>query len=279
MPYYLEQLDPARSLGWNIRERMLRRNQVLYNEAELLLREELSDAGTYFSVLSAIASGATRVSQIASLVGRPATTVNPLLDRLARLHLVRRTTPVTDDHASSKRGLWVIDDHYLAFWFRYVRPNQADLEAGRADAVYADLVAPTLDAFVSRPPFERACREWVQARIAHDPRLPTRGKVGAWWGQVPIGGGNRRTRSGEVDVVVLDGKAVTFAGEAKWSDSKVGGDALVQLRSTCAGIPGYDPDVTRLALFSRAGFTSEVSRIADDRGVMLLTVDDLFSDD
>ena len=38
MPYYLEQFDPRRSLEWNIRERMLRRNQVLYNEADLLLR-------------------------------------------------------------------------------------------------------------------------------------------------------------------------------------------------------------------------------------------------
>ena len=56
MPYYLEQFDTGRSLAWNIRERMLRRNQVLYNEAELLLRDELRDAPTYQSVLAAVAA-------------------------------------------------------------------------------------------------------------------------------------------------------------------------------------------------------------------------------
>lgn len=140
MPYYLEQFEAARSLSWNLRERFLAPNQVLYNEAELLLREELSDTGTYFTILAAIAQGSTRVSEIATAAGRPVTTVVPLLDGLARLHLVEREVPVTEDPASSRKGVWRLVDHYLAAWFRYIRPNRVELEAGRADRVHAEHV-------------------------------------------------------------------------------------------------------------------------------------------
>lgn len=46
-----------------------RRNQVLYNEAGLLLRDEFSDPATYHSILAAIAGGATASGEIASKAG------------------------------------------------------------------------------------------------------------------------------------------------------------------------------------------------------------------
>src|SRR5262249_10952944 len=68
IPYYLLQFDPAKSLEWNIVHRLLQRGAVLYQEAELLMREELKEPRLYFSILRAIADGCTRVSEIAARV-------------------------------------------------------------------------------------------------------------------------------------------------------------------------------------------------------------------
>lgn len=271
MPYYLEQFEPARSLEWNIRERMLRRNQVLYNEAELLLRDELRDAPTYLSVLAAIAGGESKLSDIHARTKIPATSLAPILGRLARLHLVERTVPVGEDEARSKRGLWSISDNYLAFWFAFVRPNLVDLEAGRGRQVWDEDIKPRLDEFVSKPAFERLCREFVRSRIGRDSRFPGRGDVGAWWGpatfRTPDG---RRTEQREAEIVVWSGRSAKLVGEAKWSDRPVDLDALDQVRAAAAVMPGTSAKTT-LAVFAGESFTDRVRAVAAHESITLVT--------
>ncbi|MFV2061938.1 MAG: ATP-binding protein [Chloroflexota bacterium] len=276
MPYYLEQFDPGRSLGWNVRERMLQRNQVLYNEAELLLRDQLQDPSSYQSVLAAIAGGATRNSEIAARSGIATTALSGYLRPLVDLHLVERAVPFGADPAKSKQGLWTIADGYLAFWHAFIRPNTVELEAGRADEIWRTVVRPELDRFVSRPAFEQLCRDYVRERIGRDARLPASGAVGAWWGSVKTRvDGKPRNVQCEADVVAGSRDEVTLVGEAKWSDDDVGLDALKQLRTAAAAVPGTN-DQTRLALFSRTGFEDRLRAVAEQEDVLLFDIEELF---
>jgi AAA+ ATPase superfamily predicted ATPase len=275
MPYYLEQFDPNRSLTWNARERMLRRNQVLYNEAELLLAEELHDAPQYLSVLAALAGGATRLSEISGWTKIPVTSLPAILGRLGRLHLVERSRPVGEG-ADSKRGLWTLLDNYLRFWFTFIRPNQVELEAGRADAIWRTKVAPELDHFVSKPAFEMLCRAWVRTHLGFHPSLPAGGEVGGWWGaSVEVTPEGRRSVQREADIAVRDPSGrIDLVGEAKWTSGPVDNDALTQLRAAARAIPGVT-DETRLVLFGRGSFTDRVHAAADAEGILLLGADDL----
>ena len=57
--------------------RLLRKGTVLYEEAELMIREELSgEASTYLSILAAVAGGATRPSEIGGRAGVEAKAVS-----------------------------------------------------------------------------------------------------------------------------------------------------------------------------------------------------------
>ena len=276
MPYYLEQFDPGRSLAWNIRERMLRRNQVLYNEAELLLREELNEPSTYHSILAAIAGGATTNSRIASKAGVEARSLPVYLQKLELLHLVGRDVPFGADPKRSKKGLWTITDGYLAFWHAFIRPNAVDLEAGRTKEIWETSVKPRLDEFVSKPAFERACRAFVRDKMGHVEGLPRTGAVGAWWTtESRIVDGERVPESYEADVVAGSRKHVLLAGEAKWSDP-VDDHALGQLRRVVDKMPGTDDD-TRLAVFSRHGFDDRLRAKADAKDILLFGVDDLYA--
>jgi len=276
MPYYLEQFDPGKSLTWNIRERMLRRNQVLYNEAELLLRDELTEPATYHSILAAISGGATTNSEIASKSGVVSQSLPSYLQRLQLLHLVGREVPFGVDPGKSKKGLWTITDGYLAFWHAFIRSNAVDLEAGRTDDVWKASVRPWLDEFVSKPAFERACRAFVRERMGRDPKLPDSGAVGAWWGtESRIVNGERQSVRYEADIVAGSAKHVAFAGEAKWSDG-LDSHALGQLRRVVENMPGTSDD-TQLALFSRDGFDDRLRAIAEAEGVLLFDVEDLYA--
>jgi AAA+ ATPase superfamily predicted ATPase len=277
VPYYLEQFDPARSLGWNIENRLLRKGQVLYSEAELFVAEELgNESATYLSIISAVAGGATRQSEIASAVGIASTAAPPYLAQLQRLHVLEHLRPAGAE-VGTRRGVWQLADGYLRFWFRFVRPNATDLEARRSAEVYRARVRPALDQFVSKPAFEQACREYAAALIGRDPAFPPTGKVGAWWGPVPDERhpGTRRTREGEIEVVVFDGRNLVLAGEAKWHDGEVDVDALRQLEASVVHVPGYSP-ATSLVVFARDGFTDRLRARASAEGVILHTSADMF---
>lgn len=278
IPYYLEQWDAARTLEWNIVNRLLRKGSVLYSEAELVLKEELGpDAATYLSILAAVADGATRPSTMAGLAGIEARSVSKYLGQLERLHMVEHLYPAQAKEAS-RRAIWRLADHYLRAWFRFVRANRTDLEARRGQEVYRQNVRPNLDEFVSRPAFEDAVREHVRRSVGTDQEFPHQATVGTWWGPVPDERfpGTRRTREAEIDVVAYQGKVLVLAAEAKWRNGLENGEVLVQLRSTVVHAPGYHPSKTRLAIYSREGFTDGFRAKAETEGVILRTVADLF---
>ena len=278
IPYYLEQWDASRSLEWNVTNRLLRKGAVLYEEAELMIKEELgADAATYLSIIAAVAAGATRQSEIADRVGIEARAVSKYLNQLGRLHMVEHLSPAGAAEAS-RRGIWQLGDHYLRAWFEFVRANRTDLEGRRAAEVFRTRVRSRLDQFVSRPAFEDACREHVRRAVGSDPHFPDGATVGSWWGPVPDERhpGSRRTSQGEIEIVGYDGKLLVIAGEAKWSDRPEAGAALGQLRRTVTSVPGYDPARTKLALYTREGFTEAFRARAEQEGVILRTVADLF---
>jgi len=279
IPYYLEQWDPQRSLEWNVTNRLLRKGAVLYDEAELMIKEELgTDAATYLSIIAAVAGGATRQSEIAGRAGLESRSVSKYLNQLGRLHMIEHLNPMNASEGS-RRGIWRLSDHYLRAWFEFVRANRTDLEARRASEVFRGRVRDQLDHFVSKPAFEDAVREHARGSVGSDTEFPGRANIGAWWGPVPDQRypGTRRTREGEVEVVGYEGRRLVLAGEAKWSHGLEDGAALARLRRTVPYVPGYDPARTKFAVYAREGFTERFRVRAHAEGVILRTVADLFA--
>ena len=275
IPHYILQFDPARSLAWNITHNVLSRGAVLYQEAELLLREELREPRLYFSILRAIADGCTRVSDITARVGARSD-LTPYLRTLESLDLVAYRAPLV---GKSRRGIWTIADPYLRFWFHFVLPHKVQLEHGASpERVYREAVAPQLEHFVSKPTFEDVCRSWVVSQ-ANANAIPGIGEVGAWWGPVPkpTPENPRNHIEGEIEVVAVNGKRLVLAGEAKWTREPIGLAVLRHLREVVTHVSGVDEN-TQLFLFGRE-FDPRLVTTAEAEGVRLVTVDDLYAAD
>ena len=75
---------------------MLNSQSFLYEEPYFLLQKEVSEIGSYFSLIKAIAMGNRKLSDIATNLGLKQTGLTKYLKVLMDLDLVEREVPVTE---------------------------------------------------------------------------------------------------------------------------------------------------------------------------------------
>ncbi|NJD99757.1 ATP-binding protein [Thermococcus sp. LS1] len=174
---------------------------ILYEEPEFILREELGEVHRYYLILEALANGRHRVSEIAQYAGIEAKDMPKYLRTLISLDLVRREVPVTESERSRK-ARYYLNDNFLNFWFRFVKPNRGKIEIGAFEMDWK-----AFNTYVGRV-FEEVAREFL-IELNKAGRLPFRfTKVGKWW-----------HRGEEIDLVALNERErrALFA-EVKWKE-------------------------------------------------------------
>ena len=86
----------------------------------------MSDPVWAASVLAVVGQGAGRLSEIAFRLDVEATELPHPLNRLVDLGLLSKECPFGNDPKSGKHMFYRIDDPFLDFWFRFVRPRLSD---------------------------------------------------------------------------------------------------------------------------------------------------------
>jgi uncharacterized protein len=261
-PYYLQTIDQSQPLAANVQRSILSERGLLYSEPEFLLRTELRQPNTYFSILRALAHGRRTPNEIAGMAGVDSQSMSTYLQKLRRLRLVDRHIPVTESPTSSKRGRYRLSAPLFRFWFRFVYGNQDRLHLLGDDA-YDKLVAPDLADYVS-PLFERLCQRALPSLL--DRRFQT---VGQWW-----------FKEHEIDVLGLTDEGLV-AGECKFTSSPVSEGVLADLERTTEHVRWSDEPTdssTVYALFSRSGYTDDLrNRAAGRDDVVLYDLTDVVS--
>ncbi len=258
-PAYILEFDYKKNTPENIKEKVLKRDSFLYAEVDFLLKEELKEPRTYFSILSAIALGKTALSEIMGYSGYDKGTITRYLSILSDLHLISREVPITEkSKEKSRKGRYILKDNYLKFWFRYIFQNMEYLNVNKADELHNKIEAD-LNLFVSTA-FEDVCREYV----SHS--LKEYILVGSWW-----------EKEEEIDIVAIneDKKSILF-GECKWSKNLIDTDVYEKLKEKSRIVNWHLNDrAEKFCIFSRKGFTEKMKTLAKEEGVLLFTPDDL----
>lgn len=107
---------------------MISSDSIFINEGRAILVEEFGkDYDTYFSILSAIASGNTRRSEIESLIGKE---IGGFLTRLEDDYgIIKKELPL-GAKPLSKNATYIIRDNFFTFWFRFIFKYGHILEIG-----------------------------------------------------------------------------------------------------------------------------------------------------
>lgn len=204
VPFYLQYFS-GRGLEDVVANEFFNKGQMLYSEGEILLKEELREPATYFTILKALSMGKTRLSDLMNETGMPKTHISKYLAVLQSLGFVVREVPVTEKNpARSRLGLYFISDNYLNFWFKFIYPNASEIEMDRA-AFARKVVRSELNAFVGRA-FEKIGIQILAGHLAGKGMRVDR--LGRWW-----------DRQEEIDAVGLnEEERRIFFCECKWSE-------------------------------------------------------------
>ena len=257
-PQYLLQMNDKLSVEENIKNTYFNPMSFLYEEPINLLKQEVREPAIYTAIITAIATGHTRMSEISSKIGENTNVCSNYLKNLINLGIIRKETPYGEK--ASKKSIYSIEDNMFYFWYRFVLDNNSVIARGATDMVYKR-IEPQLSHYMGRV-FEEICMQylWKQLLVGNVPIEFV--SLGRWWGNDPI-----QKSQAEIDIMgEQDSESALFA-ECKWRNEKVDLDILETLieRSRL-----FRYTKVHYYLFSKSGFTKGCMEKAEDMGNVTL---------
>ncbi len=269
IPLYLQQVNAQESFEENIKRAYLKVTSYLYEEALLLLRQEVQEPGVYSAIIEAIAGGYTKANEISAKIGEDSAKCLKYIKTLCELGILHKETPF-GEKGTSRKTIYGISDFMFRFWYRYVFANRTLIETGAQQAVWLKRIEPDYNSYMELV-FEKVCMDYLCIKNAKGelPILFT--KEGRWWGTNPETHGQE-----EIDLVANDGKDYIF-GECKWRSEKLDLSVLCGLKAK-ADIFSRNRNDTYYVLFSKSGFTEAVINEAkSDSSIMLVGLDEIMN--
>ncbi|NLP15017.1 MAG: ATP-binding protein [Clostridium sp.] len=261
VPKYIELFYDFENIYSAIENNVLSKQSFLYDEPNFLLRHEVTEVGSYFSVIKTIAAGNQKLGKIAASLELQQTGLTKYLKTLIDLGILEREVPVTEENPEkSKKGLYKIKDNFVLFWFKFIYPNLSFIESGNKNLVMKKIKANFIDGHVSYV-YEDICIEEMWKLNTQGKWDFTFDKVGRWWN------GDK-----EIDIVAFDstGKDIIF-GECKYWEGKVGLNVLAALEEKAKFVEWKrEKRREHFILFGINGFTDELVELAKKREDVVL---------
>ncbi|MBR5572256.1 MAG: ATP-binding protein [Oscillospiraceae bacterium] len=263
-PQYLLQIDPRRSVEENIKNIYLNPTSFLYEEPINLLKQELREPAIYTAIITAIANGASRLSEIATKVGEDSSVCATYLKSLISLGLIQKEFPYGD--TATRKALYSISDNMFRFWYRFVPANNSIIARGAVDLAYKR-IAPSFSDYMGKV-FEDISTQYLWKLLLSERTPVAFSSLGRWWGNDPV-----NKCQTEIDIMGEEGKDTALFAECKWTSDKADLDVLETLvhRSKL-----FHYKTVHLYLFSKSGFTKGCIDKAKELGnVSLVTYEDM----
>lgn len=263
-PQYLLQMDDRLSIEDNIKNTYLNPISFLYEEPTNLLKQEVREPAIYTAIITAIAVGASRMSDISNKVGEDSNICANYLKSLINLGIVKKETPYGEK--TSRKSIYSIEDNMFRFWYRFVPNNNSVIMRGAADIVYRR-IEPQLSEYMGTV-FEEICKQYLW-KLLLDGNSPVEfSELGRWWGNDPI-----EKKQTEIDIMGEQDKKTALFGECKWTNEKVD---LGVLETLIKRSKLFSYINVHLFLFSKSGFTKGCIDKANELGnVSLVTYADM----
>lgn len=185
-------------------------NAIFENEVATILSLEFGKrSGKYYDILSAIANGCTRMSEVASFLGKKETAITRQVNELVHYFEIVGV----ERQATGNKKLLFINHPLMNFWFRFFYKNLSDY--GRRAPEFIEKVKRETNGYVVRR-FEEVCRELLTSGKMTLPfKFDTIGKE---WGKMPDR--PKGENQYEIDIVALENQTreILFC-ECKWQEN------------------------------------------------------------
>ena len=257
-PQYLLQMSDKLSVEDNVKNTYLNPMSFLYEEPTNLLKQEVREPAIYTAIITAIATGSSRMSEISSKVGETTNVCAAYIKNLIGLGILQKETPYGEK--ASRKSVYSIEDNMFRFWYRFVLDETSVIARGAADLVY-NRIKPQLSDYMGKV-FEEISKQylWKQLLSGNCPVEFT--SLGRWWGNNP-----KERIQEEIDIMGEQDKNTALFAECKWTNEKVNIGVLETLvkRSNL-----FTFKTKHYYLFSKSGFTKGCMDKATEMGNVTL---------
>ena len=262
VPKYIESFNTNKNIYDEIQENILNKQSYLYEEPMFLLKNEVADVGSYFSIIKSIAAGNKKLGNIASNLSTNPTNLTKYLETLINLDILEREVPITEENPEkSKKGQYKVKDNYINFWFKFIYPYKAFIEMDEYQVVMNKIKQNFIDNCVSYV-YEDICRQKLLEMSINGEINETYDKIGRWW-----------NNNEEIDIVGIDtNKNNIIFGECKYfTNKKMDIDVYYSLKEKAKYVLWKNNDRNeKYILFSVNGFTKELVELAKRESNLLL---------
>ena len=271
IPHYINKLSVKKDLDTALTDNLFDRSSYLFEEPENLLKQELREPAVYNAIIRAIAEGASKLNEIATKVGLESGPCSKYVNVLIDLGIIKKEMPVTE--SSMKKTIYMIEDNFFRFWYRFVPQNISSISAGRFEKSYEKAVKSKLHDYMGLV-FEKMCKEYL-LNYAED--LPFElSDIGQWWGTDA-----KTKKEVQIDIVAVPvqepNKPVTdyIIGSCKFKNEKVGINEF-KLMEEYAKVFGKGRNYYFM-IFSLGGFTDELIKASNSDDVKLISLVDMYN--
>lgn len=263
-PQYLLQVSDKLSVEENIKNTYLNPISFLYEEPTNLLKQEVREPAIYTAIITAIATGASRMADISTKVGENTSVCTTYIKNLISLGIVQKETPYGEK--ASRKTIYSIADNMFRFWYRFVLENNSMIARG-ADELAYKRIEPYFTDYMGKV-FEDISAQYLWKLLVTGKSPIEFTSLGRWWGNDP------RTRSQtEIDIMGEQDKNSALFAECKWTNEKIDLSVLETLvqRSELFAYKNV-----HLFLFAKSGFTKGcIDKAAELGNVTLVTYADI----
>jgi len=263
-PQYLLQMDDDLSLEENIKRCFLDTSSPLFEEPNNLLKQEVREPATYNAIISAVATGSTRLSEISSKIGEKTSASAVYIMHLISLGIIKKETPFAE--RSTRKTIYKVDDNLFRFWYRFIPDNIASINRGLVDAVYRK-ISPKISDYMGAV-FEDICVQYLW-KLRVQGKCPVEfSDLGRWWGNDA-----KNKCEAEIDIMGTDRASSALFCECKWTNEKINSGVLDTLieRSRL-----FHYEQVWFYLFAKSGFTKGCLEKAAELGnVSLISFDEI----
>lgn len=164
VPHYINKLEIHDDIKEALMDNFFDTSAYLFEEPENLLKQELREPAVYNAVISTLASGETRLTDIASKTKLEAPVCAKYIRTLTELGIVSRIQPVVQE--SNRKSIYRITDQFFRFWYRFVPGNITAISSGNIRRVFDASIWSYIPGYMGYV-FEVMCMQYL-LRYASD---------------------------------------------------------------------------------------------------------------
>lgn len=262
IPYYNRLIDANMSVKDNIINLIASPGARLENEVSMYLSSEISKITNANEVFEALAKGFSKYKDILdqSNVSSGPTLVD-VLDKLIKMDVVKKETPINDENNKKKAG-YFISDNLSLFYYKYIFRNISRMNIMDSEVFYEKYIHEDFETQYVPAIFEDICKQYLIRLNKAGKMEEVFEKIGKYYYDDPV-----NKKNGEFDIVTLDDKGYIFY-EAKFRAEPVTESMIKEeiLQVNQTGLSCY-----KFGFISKSGFSCQDT---DDR--ILISLEELY---